>query len=75
MPYKVMTPSQLSCVFTRIDNLVTERVVEYITCGLHVHPFLAVGCGDLVELGAVEGDGSVTCVVEDYIVDCRAKVL
>lgn len=40
-----------------------------------MHPFLAVGGGDLIKLGAIEGNGRVMIVVEDDVVDCGAEIL
>ncbi len=50
-----MAAPHLLGLFARVDDLVAERVIEYVALGLRVHPFLAVGGRDLVEFGAVEG--------------------
>lgn len=75
MPEKCVTAADLIGLFAGVDDLVSQSVVEKVALRLCVYPFLAVGGGYLVELGALEGYGSVSIVVEDYVVNSRTKVL
>lgn len=70
-----MAAPHLVRIFARVNDLVAERPVEDVALGLCVYPFLAVGRGNLVEFGAVEGYRSVLVIIEDDVVDGGAKVL
>ena len=75
VPDEVVAAAQLARLLGGDHDLVAEGVVEDVAGGLDVDPFLAVGRGDLVKFGLVEGEVGVLLVVEDHVVDGRAKVL
>jgi len=70
-----MAAPHLVRIFARIDYLVAKRPVEDVALGLCMYPFLAVGWGDLVEFGAVEGYRGVLVVIEDDVVNGGAEIL
>ena len=70
-----MAAPHLVSIFARVNDLIAERPVEDVALRLCVYPFLAVGRGDLVEFGAVEGYRGVLVIVENDVIYGGAEVL
>jgi hypothetical protein len=75
VPEKIVASAHLAGIFRIIHDLVAESVVEDVAFGLNVHPFLAIGWRNLVELATVESNVRVLIVVQDDVVDSGAEVL